>query len=67
LGSAAYLGIPMSSTHISNGSLIGIGLTRGKKSVNWGTLRSIIWAWILSAPLSSVFAYIIYKLVIIFV
>ena len=67
LGSAAYLGIPMSSTHISNGSLIGIGLTRGKKSVNWGTLRSIIWAWILSAPLSSVFAYVIYKLVIIFV
>lgn len=67
LGSAALLGIPMSSTHISNGALIGIGLTRGKKSVNWGTLRSIIWAWILSAPLSAVLAYFIYKLVIIVV
>ena len=67
LGTAAYLGIPMSSTHISNGTLIGIGLTRGKKSVNWGTLRSIIWAWILSAPLSAVISFFLYKLIIIFV
>jgi len=67
LGSAAYLGIPMSSTHISNGALIGIGLTRGKKCVNWGTLRSIIWAWILSAPLSAVIAFFLYKLIIVIV
>ena len=67
LGTAAYLGIPMSSTHISNGTLIGIGLTRGKKSVNWGTLRSIIWAWILSAPMSAVISFFLYKLIIIFV
>jgi inorganic phosphate transporter, PiT family len=67
LGTAAYLGIPMSSTHIDNGTLIGAGLTRGKKAVNWGTMRSIIWAWILSAPLSAVFAYVIFKVLIIFV
>ena len=64
LGSAAYLGIPMSSTHISNGTLMGVGLTRGKKAVNWATLRSIIWAWILSAPLSAVLSFFLYKLVI---
>lgn len=60
LGSAAQLGIPMSSTHVDNGTLIGAGLTRGKKAVKWGTLRNVIWAWILSAPLSAVFSYILY-------
>jgi PiT family inorganic phosphate transporter len=67
LGSAAFLGIPMSSTHISNGTLMGVGLTRGKKAVKWGTMRSIIWAWILSAPLSAVFGYVIYIVLIAFI
>ena len=67
LGSAAYLGIPMSSTHVDSGTLIGTGLTRGKRAVKWGTMRSIIWAWILSAPLSAVFAYVLYKLIIVIV
>ncbi|MCW4015084.1 MAG: inorganic phosphate transporter [Candidatus Bathyarchaeota archaeon] len=65
LGSAAFLGIPMSSTHISNGTLMGVGLTRGKKAVNWGTMRNIIWAWILSAPLSAVLGYFLYHLIIV--
>jgi PiT family inorganic phosphate transporter len=64
LGSAAYLGIPMSSTHISNGTLMGVGLTRGKKSVKWGTMRSIIWAWILSAPLSAALGYVLYHVIV---
>lgn len=63
LGSAAYFGIPMSSTHVDNGTLIGAGLTRGKRAVKWGTMRSIIWAWILSAPLSAVFSYILYNVI----
>lgn len=64
LGSAAYLGIPMSSTHVDNGTLLGAGLTRGKKAVKWGTMRNIIWAWILSAPLSAVFSYTIYHILL---
>ena len=67
LGSAAYFGIPMSSTHVVNGTLIGVGLTRGKRSVNWKTLRNIIWAWILSAPLSAVFSYVLYKVIILII
>ena len=67
LGSAAFLGIPMSSTHISNGTLMGVGLTRGKKAVKWGTMRSIVWAWILSAPISAVLSYVLYTLLIAFI
>ncbi|UCE96587.1 MAG: inorganic phosphate transporter [Candidatus Bathyarchaeota archaeon] len=67
LGSSAFLGMPVSSTHVANGTLIGAGLTRGVKSVKWGTIRSILWAWILSAPLSAIFSYSLYFLIKIFV
>ena len=67
LGSAAFLGIPMSSTHISNGTLMGVGLTRGKKAVKWSTMRNIIWAWILSAPVSAAMGYVIYSVLILIV
>jgi len=62
LGTAALWGMPVSSTHAANGTLVGAGLTRGVKSVNWGTMRNIIWAWILSAPLAAVFSYVLYHI-----
>ena len=62
LGAAALWGMPVSSTHAANGTLIGAGLTRGAKAVKWGTIRNIIWAWILSAPLSAVFSYTLYHI-----
>ena len=64
LGTAALWGMPVSSTHAANGTLIGAGLIRGSKSVKWGTIRNIIWAWILSAPVSAVFSYTIYYILI---
>jgi PiT family inorganic phosphate transporter len=60
LGFSAFWGMPVSSTHVDNGTLIGAGLTRGVKSVKWGTIRNILWAWILSAPLSAVFSFSLY-------
>jgi len=62
LGAAALLGMPVSSTHAASGTLIGAGLIRGSKSVKWGTIRNIIWAWILSAPLAAVFSYTLYHI-----
>lgn len=67
LGSAAFLGLPVSSTHVANGGLIGSGLTRGVKSVKWNTIRNMIWAWILSAPLSAVLSYFFYFAINVFV
>lgn len=67
LGTAAYMGIPMSSTHVASGTLLGAGMTRGVRSVKWGTMRNIIWAWILSAPLAAVFSYVLYNLLIVII
>lgn len=63
LGSAAFWGMPVSSTHVANGTLIGAGLTRGVKAVKWGTIRSILWAWILSAPLSALLSFCLYSVI----
>jgi PiT family inorganic phosphate transporter len=62
LGTAALWGMPVSSTHAANGTLIGAGLIRGPKSVNWGTIRNMIWAWVLSAPLAAVISYTLYHI-----
>jgi PiT family inorganic phosphate transporter len=67
LGSAAVWGMPVSSTHVDNGTLIGAGLTRGVKAVKWGTIRNILWAWVLSAPLSAGFSFSLYFLIKVFV
>lgn len=67
LGGAALLGLPVSSTHAASGTLLGAGLIRGSKSVKWGTMRNIIWAWILSAPLSAVFSYVLYNILVIII
>jgi PiT family inorganic phosphate transporter len=67
LGTAAVWGIPISSTHVANGTIMGAGLTRGTKAVNWSTIRNIIWAWILSAPLSALLSFVLYYVIRIFV
>ena len=46
----SFLGIPVSTSHSIVGSIIGVGLTNGVKSISWGTAKSILWAWILTIP-----------------
>ncbi|MFZ0456572.1 MAG: inorganic phosphate transporter [Ignavibacteriaceae bacterium] len=53
---ATILGIPVSTTHTITGSIIGVGTTRRFSAVRWGVARNILWAWILTIPLSAVFA-----------
>ena len=67
LGTAAIFGMPVSSTHVANGTLIGVGLTRGVKTVKWVTIRNILWAWILSAPLSAGLSFVLYHTIKLFI
>lgn len=50
---ATSLGIPVSTTHIITGAIMGVGSTRGMSSVRWTVARSILWAWILTIPASA--------------
>ncbi|MFQ6011792.1 MAG: anion permease, partial [Nitrososphaerales archaeon] len=60
-----FLGIPVSSTHVIAGSIIGVGSTRGRTSVRWGVTRNIIWSWVLTIPLTAAIAMASYSLLVV--
>ncbi|MBE99778.1 inorganic phosphate transporter [Flavobacterium coralii] len=61
-----HLGIPVSTTHTITGSIIGVGVTKRVSAVRWGVTISLLWAWILTIPVSAVLAALVYYLVSIF-
>ncbi len=61
------MGIPVSTTHTITGSIVGVGLVKGVSSVKWGVTISLLWAWILTIPVSAVLAALVYYIVHLFV
>ncbi|HEX5002885.1 MAG TPA: anion permease [Bacteroidia bacterium] len=54
--------IPVSTTHTITGSIIGVGLTKRISAVRWGVTLKLIWAWVLTIPVSALLAGCIFKL-----
>ena len=54
------MGIPVSTTHTITGSIIGVGATKRLSAVRWGVTSSLLWAWILTIPVSGVLAALVY-------
>jgi PiT family inorganic phosphate transporter len=48
----SHLGIPVSTTHTITGAIAGVGMTSGLKSVRWIVAARILWAWILTIPVT---------------
>jgi len=59
---ASLLGQPVSTTHVISASIMGVGATKRMSAVRWTVARSIVNAWILTAPLSAMVAAITYFL-----
>lgn len=57
------LGVPVSTTHTITGSIIGVGLTKRVSAVRWGVTINLLWAWILTIPVSALLAAMIYYVV----
>jgi hypothetical protein len=49
--------------HVITSSIMGVGTTRGTSAVKWGMARSIIWAWILTIPISALIGYVSFSLI----
>lgn len=49
-----HMGIPVSTTHTITGAIVGVGSTTKFSTIKWGVARSIIWAWVLTIPLSAI-------------
>ena len=61
------MGIPVSTTHTITGSIIGVGATKRLSAVRWGVTVSLLWAWILTIPVSAVLAGIVYYITSFFI
>ena len=56
----AHAGIPVSTTHTITGAIVGVGATRGTRHVRWAVAGRIIWAWVLTIPMSALVAAVVY-------
>jgi PiT family inorganic phosphate transporter len=56
LFTAANLGAPVSTTHTIAGSIVGVGATKRLSAVRWGITLNLIWAWVLTIPVSALIA-----------
>lgn len=60
LGITEHFGIPVSTTHTITGSIIGVGLTKRVSAVRWGVTINLVWAWIITIPISALLAGLVY-------
>ena len=63
LFTATHLGVPVSTTHTITGAIIGVGSIRRLSAVRWGVAGRIVWAWVLTIPMSAFIAAITYYIV----
>jgi inorganic phosphate transporter, PiT family len=57
---ATNLGVPVSTTHTITGAIVGVGAAQRLSAVRWGVARRIVWAWILTMPMSAAIAGVSY-------
>jgi PiT family inorganic phosphate transporter len=62
LFTAANLGAPVSTTHTITGAIIGVGATKRLSAVRWGVTVNLVWAWVLTIPVSGTLAALLYWL-----
>lgn len=61
------MGIPVSTTHTITGAIVGVGATKRLSAVRWGVTVNLLWAWILTIPVSALLAGIIYLITSLFI
>ncbi|MEO0038122.1 MAG: hypothetical protein RIQ59_1333 [Bacteroidota bacterium] len=59
--------IPVSTTHTITGSIIGVGVTKRVSAVRWGVTVKLLWAWVLTIPVSAILAALIYYILNLFI
>ncbi|MBK8190602.1 MAG: inorganic phosphate transporter [Vampirovibrionales bacterium] len=54
--SASHFGLPLSTTHVISSAIMGVGATKRLSAVRWGVVGNIVWAWVLTIPLTFLFS-----------
>lgn len=55
---ASAAGIPLSTTHVISTSIMGVGATKRFSAVKWGVVSRIVWAWVLTLPITGLIGYL---------
>jgi inorganic phosphate transporter, PiT family len=63
---ASSHGIPLSTTHVITTSIMGVGAAKRFSAVKWGVVERIIWAWVLTLPVTALIGYILARAVVAF-
>lgn len=61
--SATFLHLPVSTTHVVSGSIMGVGSAERVRAVHWGVARSMLVAWCVTIPISAVMSAVIYTII----
>jgi len=61
--SATSLGLPVSTTHVISSAIMGVGASQRVSAVRWGVTTRILWAWVLTIPVSALVAGLCYAAV----
>lgn len=57
ISGASALGIPVSTTHVISTSIMGVGATKRLSAVKWGVVERIVWAWVLTLPVTALLGF----------
>jgi len=59
----SLFGIPVSTTHTITGSIMGVGMVKRLTAVKWGVAGRIVWAWVLTIPLTALVSALVYFII----
>ncbi|HRE79650.1 MAG TPA: inorganic phosphate transporter [Opitutaceae bacterium] len=59
---ATHVGVPLSTTHVISTSIMGVGATKRLSAVKWGVVSRILWAWVLTLPVTALLGWLCLRL-----
>jgi PiT family inorganic phosphate transporter len=62
IGLASYFGIPVSTTHNISAAIMGVGAAKRFSAIKWTVVERMVWAWLLTIPVSGTIAYFLMRL-----
>lgn len=59
---ASLFGIPVSTTHCISSAIMGVGTAKRTSAIHWSIVERMIWAWVLTLPITAALAYALFEL-----
>jgi PiT family inorganic phosphate transporter len=59
---ATHFGVPLSTTHVITSAMFGVGATKRLNAVKWRVVTRIVWAWVLTLPVSALVSYVVTRI-----